>query len=96
MLGLDTQSPEREKKAIGHTAASYRASRDQKKKLDRELTNAAKVRLHALDPLVREALQHSSGGRASMPQSPIPKRRDGLLSTTILEEVEDSGGDFDF
>lgn len=97
MLGLDIPPLEREKKARGHTAASYRASRDQRKKLDRELTTAAKARLHVLDPLVREALQHSPGGRASMPQSPnTPRRRDGLLSTTILEEVEDSDGDFDF
>ena len=67
------------------------------KKLDRELTNATKARIQALDPLARETLQDSQGGRASMPQSPnTPKRRDGLLSTTILEEVEDSDGGFDF
>jgi len=97
ILGLDTHVPEVEKKAKGHTAASYRASREKKKKLDKELTNATKARLHALNPLLREAFQHSPGGRASMPQSPnTPKRREGLLSTTILEEVEDSDGDFDF
>jgi hypothetical protein len=97
MLGLDIRPPEREKKPYGHTAASYRASRDTRKKLDRELTNAAKARLYTLTPLVREALQNSPGGRAPMPQSPnTPKRRDGLLSTTILEEVEDTDGDFDF
>jgi hypothetical protein len=97
MFGLDIRPSEEDKQAKGHTAASYRASREKKKKLDKELTNAAKARLHALDPLLRDALQHSPGGRASMPQSPnTPKRRDGLLSTTILEEVEDSDGDFDF
>jgi hypothetical protein len=74
-------------KAKGHTAATYRASREKRKKLDKEVTNAAKARLLTLDPLLR----------GSTPQSPItPKRRDGLLSTTILEEVEDSDGDFDF
>jgi hypothetical protein len=97
VLGLDIQSPEERKKTEGHTAASYRASRDKRKKLDKELANAAKARLQALDPLMREALQHSSGARASMPQSPNTlKRRDGLLSTTILEEVEESDRDFDF
>jgi len=96
ILGLDIQPPEKEKKAKGHTAATYRASREKKKKLDQELTNATKARLQALHPLLRETLQHSPGGRASMPQSPnTPKRPDGLLSTTILEEVEDSDGDFD-
>jgi hypothetical protein len=96
ILGLDIQPPEDEK-ATGHTAVSYRISREKKKKLDKELTYAAKARLQVLDPLLREAFQHSSGGRASMAQSPnTPKRRDGLLSTTILEEVEDSDGDFGF
>ena len=97
MFGLDNRPQETEKRSKGHTAASYRASREKKRKLDKELTNAAKARLQALDPLLREAFQHSSGGRAPMPPSPnTPKRRDGLLSTTILEEVEDSDGDFDF
>ena len=87
ILGLDIQPPENELKAKGHTAATYRASRERRKKLDKEVTNAAKARLLTLDPLLR----------GSTPQSPItPKRRDGLLSTTILEEVEDSDGDFDF
>ena len=50
-----------------------------------------------MDSLVREAFQKSPEGRAPIPQSPnTPKRRDGLLSTTILEEVENSDGDFDF
>jgi len=94
ILGLDNRAAERPAK--GHSAASYRASREKKKKkLDKELTDAAKARMQALDPLLREALQHSPGGRLSMPQSPnTPKRRDGLLSTTILEEVESSEGDF--
>ena len=97
ILGLDTQPPETETKAKGHTAASYRASREKKKKLDKEVANVAKARLQVLDSLLHEAVQHSRGGRASMPQGPnTPKRRDGLLSTTILEEVEDSEGDFDF
>jgi hypothetical protein len=97
MLHLDIPRSGRERKPYGHNAASYRASRDKRKKLDRELTNTAKARLQTLNPLVREALQNSPGGRAPIPQSPnTPKRRDGLLSTTILEEVEDSDGDFDF
>jgi hypothetical protein len=97
ILGLDIHPLEEGKKTKGHTAASYRASRDKRKKLDKELTNAAKARLQVLDPLIREALQHSPGGRTSMPQSPNTlKRRDGLLSTTILEEVEESDGDFGF
>ena len=97
ILGLDIQPAQNEQKVKGHTAASYRASREKRKKLDKEVTNAAKARLLTLDPLLREAFQHSLGGRGSAPQSPnTPKRRDSLLSTTILEEVEDSGGDFDF
>jgi len=97
VLGLNKRPPEKEKPAKGHSAASYRASRERKKKLDVELTNAAKARMQALDPLLREALQHSPGGRLSMPQSPnTPRRRDGLLSTTILEEGESSGEDFGF
>ena len=97
ILGLDIQPAQNEQKAKGHTAASYRASRERRKKLDKEVTNAAKARLLTLDPLLREAFQHSPGGRGSAPQSPNTlKRRDSLLSTTILEEVEDSGGDFDF
>ena len=97
ILGLDARPPEKEKKAKGHTAASYRASRENNRKLDKELTNAAKARLQALDPLLRDAFQRSPGVRVSIPQSPnTTKRRDGLLSTTILEEVEDSDGEFDF
>jgi hypothetical protein len=97
MLGLDIQPPGRERKSYGHTAASYRASRDKRKELERELTNAAEARLQTVDSLVREAFQKSPEGRAPIPQSPnTPKRRDGLLSTTILEEVENSDGDFDF
>jgi len=93
ILGLDNRAAERPAK--GHSVATYRASREKKKKLDKELTDAAKARMQALDPLLREVLQHSPGGRLSMPQSPnTPKRRDGLLSTTILEEVESSEGDF--
>jgi hypothetical protein len=96
ILGLDIQPSANDPIAKGHTAASYRASRERRKKLDKEVTNAAKARLLTLDPLLREALQHSPGGRGSTPQSPnTPKRRDSLLSTTILEEVEDSDGDFD-
>jgi hypothetical protein len=97
MLGLDIQAPEMDLKAKGHTAATYRASREKRKKLDKEVANAAKARLLTLDPLLREALHHSPGGLGSAPQSPnTPKRRDSLLSTTILEEVEDSDGDFGF
>src|SRR3984893_19492681 len=70
MLGLDIQPPENDPKAKGHTAASYRASREKRKKLDKEVTNAAKARLLILDPLLREAFQHSLGGRGSAPQSP--------------------------
>ena len=95
ILGLDKRALDEEKPAKGHSAASYRASRGKRKKLDKELTDAAKARMQALDPLLREALQHSPGSRLSMPQSPnTPKRRDGLLSTTILEEVESSEEDF--
>jgi hypothetical protein len=97
MLGLDIQPAQNDPKAKGHTAASYRASREKRKKLDKEVTNAAKARLLTLDPLLREGLHHSPGGLGPTPQSPnTPKRRDSLLSTTILEEIEDSDGDFDF
>ena len=63
-----------------------------------ELENAAKARTYALDPVVREAMQRSTSARISMaPPSPTSsRRRDGLLGTTILEEVEDTDEDFDF
>jgi len=97
ILGLDIQQPR------GHSAASYRAEREQKKleklekKWEQESISSARASRLATDPVRRERLQPSSGGRISMPQgSNAPRPRGGLLSTTILEEVESSDEDFGF
>lgn len=96
LFGLDPSS-DGERRPTGHSAASYRAARERKRKLDKEISNAAKARMQALDPLLRESLQHAPSGRISIPQSPsTPRRRDSLLATTILEEVDDSEEDYGF
>jgi hypothetical protein len=100
LLGLNRATPPREKAAKGHSASSYRAARE-KKRLDEELRKAAQSRL-----LVTESLLGSnSKGRDArrMQRSPlsplspsISRPRAGLLSTTILEEVDDSEEDYGF
>src|SRR5271163_4717826 len=88
-LGLDRTELPKDIPAKGHTAASYRAERRRKKQLDKELANTAKVRMQALDPLLRNGARYAPRGRVPVPLSPkTPKRRDGLLGTTILEEVD--------
>jgi hypothetical protein len=101
LLGLDRSTPPpREKAARGHSASSYRAARE-KKRLNEELRKAARSRLLVTEPLLgssakgREArrTQRSSLG----PLSPsISRPRAGLLSTTILEEVDDSDEEYGF
>ena len=96
LLGLDKPLPPKDKPAKGHTAASYRASRKQKQKLELELSNATKARMQTLQPL-QEPAQRPAGRQVSVARTPtMPKRSPGLLGTTILEEVEDTDEDFDF
>ena len=88
-LGLDRSELPKDIPAKGHTVASYRAERRRKKQLDKELANTAKARMQALDPLLRNGARYAPRGRVPVPLSPkTPKRRDGLLGTTILEEVD--------
>lgn len=103
LFGLDVTPAPKDRPAKGHSAASYRVAREKKKKrdqeqLDRELSNAAKTSMQMLDPVLRQALQRPSAGRFAVPpKSPgVSRRPDGLLGTTILEEVEDSDEGYGF
>ncbi len=97
ILRLDRPAPPKRKRTKGHSASSYRAAR-QKKRIDEELQKAARSRLQAIEPL----LGHNGRGRdvrrrQMNPLSPTsPKPRAGLLSTTILEEVDDSEDDYGY
>lgn len=89
-----------ERAATGHTAASYRAFREQKKKkLDEEVKKSTQSHLFVAKPILRAATERAFGdslikvGRNMQTSSlsPIsPRQRAGLLSTTILEEEDDS------
>lgn len=90
VLGLDRPlPPPKEIPAKGHSAASYRAARE-KDRLDEELRKAARSRLFASEPLLGLAVKGRDARRArTSPLSPTsPRQRAGLLSTTILEEVD--------
>ena len=96
LLGLDRPPIPKDTPAKGHTAASYRASRKKKQKIELELSNATKARLQILRPL-QEPAQRPAGRQVSVARTPtMPKLSPGLLGTTILEEVEDTDEDFDF
>jgi hypothetical protein len=95
-LGLDPPRQPEERATKGHTASSYRAAR-REKRLDEEMRKAAKSRLFASEPLVNLSGKADSRRMKLSPLSPTsPRARTGLLSTTILEEVDDSGEDYGF
>jgi hypothetical protein len=97
LLGLDYPTPTPERPAQGHSASSYRAARE-RKRLDEELRKAARSRLLVTAPLLGLAGAGPENRRAQMrPFSPTsPRQKGGLLSTTILEEVDDSAEDYGF
>lgn len=87
----------KERAARGHSAASYRAARG-KKRLGEEMRKAARSHVFASEPLLGPAGKGREMKRAQMgPLSPTsPRPGPGLLSTTILEEVDDSEEDYGF
>jgi hypothetical protein len=100
LLGLDRPAPPREKAAKGHSASSYRAARE-KRRLDEELRKEARSRLLMTEPLLGSNAKGRDARRIQRnplsPLSPsISRPRAGLLSTTILEEVDDSEEDYGF
>lgn len=96
LFGLDRSAPPRERAAKGHSASSYRAARE-KKRLDEELRKAARSRIIATERLLGLAGKGRDMRRTqrSPVSPPGPRQRAGLLSTTILEEV-DSEEDYGF
>lgn len=97
LLKLDRPAPSRRRHAKGHSASSYRAARE-KKRMDEELRKAARSRLQASEPLLgRNGSGRDVRRRQMNPLSPTsPMPRAGLLSTTILEEVDDSEDDYGY
>lgn len=94
IFGFDQPKPPRHEAAIGHSAKSYRAAREMKKqKLDEELRKAAQSRLLATEPLLG-VTKKGRDPRRPLTSPTSPKQRAGLLSTTILEEEDDSDKDF--
>lgn len=91
LFGLDRPAPPRERAVRGHSASSYRAARE-KKRLDEELRNVARSRPYTTEPVLGQGGKERDTRRPQMsPLSPPHARqRAGLLSTTILEEVDDS------
>ena len=91
LLGIDHPAAPRERAAKGHSAASYRAARE-KKRLHAELRKVARSRHNAIESVI--GLGGRGGVTRMQQRSPLsPKstrQRVGLLSTTILEEVDDS------
>lgn len=96
LLRLDRLAPPKERPVKGHSASSYRAAREQKR-MDEELRKAARSRLQASEPLLGRNRRGRDVRRRQMkPLSPTrPRPRAGLLSTTILEEVDDSEDDYE-
>jgi hypothetical protein len=97
LFGLDRPTIQRDKAPRGHTASTYRAARENKR-LNEELRKAAQSRLLATEPLLGLAAKGRDSKRTQLnPVSPTsPRQRVGLLSTTILEEVDDSEEDYGF
>ena len=97
LLRLDRPAPPKERHAKAHSASSYRAARE-KKRIDEELRKAARSRLQASEPLLGRNGRSRDVRRQQMnPLSPTsPRPRAGLLSTTILEEVDDSEDDYGY
>lgn len=91
LFGLDRPAPPRERAVRGHSASSYRAARETKR-LDEELRNVARSRPYTTEPVLGQGGKERDTRRPQMsPLSPPHARqRAGLLSTTILEEVDDS------
>lgn len=97
LLRLDRLAPPKGRHVKGHSASSYRAAREQKR-MDEELRKAARSRLKASEPLLgRNGRGRDVRRRQMNPLSPTsPRPRAGLLSTTILEEVDDSEDDYEY
>ena len=97
VFGLDRPTPPKDRAAKGHSASSYRAARE-KKRLDEELRKAVRAQVRATEPLLGQAGKAKEPRRPqASPLSPTsPRPRSGLLSTTILEEVDDSDGSYGF
>lgn len=77
-----------EEQTEGYTAATYRAAR-QKKKQEEKLQKAAQRRLLATHPAVVDGASLKRE-YADWLEQDHGRRKDGLLSTTILEEEDDS------
>ena len=97
LFNLDQSALPKDIAARGHSASSYRVARE-KKRLDEELRKAARSRLLVTEPLLGLAEKgkeyRGTQARVLSPTSPRPGA--GLLSTTILEEGEDSDEGYGF
>lgn len=97
LFNLDRSALPTDRAAEGHSASSYRAARE-KKRLNEELRKAARSRLLVTEPLLglteKGKEYRRAEARVLSPTSPRPGA--GLLSTTILEEGEDSDEGYGF
>lgn len=81
----------------GHSAASYRAAQA-RKRLDEAKRRATQARLLVSKPVLGVTGDRRKGraNRTGQQGPASPRQRSGLLSTTILEEVDDSEGEYGF